>query len=68
MCLAWLLSAAEGSQLDRRAHPLPELLGAVGVVLAWQRADRHEVAAAAGVQEPLDAGRGAHRHVAVYRR
>jgi hypothetical protein len=56
MCLAWLLSAAEGSQLGRRApgrladheHPLPERIGAVGVVLAWQR--------------------GVYGHVAVYRR
>jgi hypothetical protein len=68
MCLAWLLSAAEGSQLDRRVRPLPELPGAVCVVLAWQRGIRAAVAAAGGVQEPLDAGRGAHGHVAVYRR
>jgi hypothetical protein len=60
MCLAWLLSAAEGSQLDWRApglaereHPLPERLGAVGVVLAWQRGVRAELAAA-GVVDDLD--------------
>ena len=51
MCLAWLLSAAERSRTDRRApgclaeRESPQL-GAVGVVLAWQRRAAEELAAA----------------------
>ncbi len=59
MCLAWLLWAAEESQGDARApgrlagraYPSPEQLGAVFVVLAWQRRVREEVAAAAVVDD-----------------
>jgi hypothetical protein len=61
MCLAWLLSAAEGSQWDggvpRRVaegeYPSLERLGAVGVVLAWQRRVRDQMAVVA-VVEALD--------------